>query len=257
MNHVRIGSGAPLLLLHGLGGSWRSWSPVVNALAAEREVIAVDLPGFGDTPPLPGEVSVPSLADAVTAFIEEENLTGVNMVGSSMGARLVLELARRGVGGAAIALDPGGFWEGWERGFFSTSIRASVAVVRFLNPVLPILTANAATRSLLFAQFSARPWDLSADLTLTETRSIVAARSFDALLDQLVNGPPQQGAPNPTPGAITIVWGRQDRVCFPDQAKKAQALFPHANLVWFDSCGHFPQWDLPQRTARLILAGTD
>jgi len=39
----------PLLLIHGLGGSWREWTPILDALTAEREVIALDLPGFGDS----------------------------------------------------------------------------------------------------------------------------------------------------------------------------------------------------------------
>ncbi len=255
-NHVRVGSGKPLLLLHGLGGSWRSWSPVLATLAADREVIAVDLPGFGATPPLAGEVSIATLADAVTSFLVEQNLTGVDAVGSSMGARLVLELARRGIVGAAVALDPGGFWAGWERRFFALSIRASIALVRLLAPAMPWLTANPVTRSLLLAQFSARPWDVGAELALTEMRSFVAARSFDPLLDQLVDGPPQLGMADVAARPIVIVWGRQDRVCFPAQAKRAQMLFPYARLVWFDSCGHFPQWDLPQRTARLILTAT-
>jgi pimeloyl-ACP methyl ester carboxylesterase len=257
MNHVRVGAGKPLLLLHGLGGSWRSWTPIITALAAEREVIAVDLPGFGETPPLTGEVSIAALADAVTGFIDELGLRGIDVAGSSMGARLVLELARRGVVGAVVSLDPGGFWEGWQRRFFAVSIRASVALVRALQPVMPLLTGNPVTRTLLLAQFSARPWDLPPDLTLTELRTMAAARSFDPLLEQLVNGPPQLGLSEPRPQPIVIVWGRQDRVCFPNQAQKAQALFPHAELVWFDSCGHFPQWDLPHRTARLILTTTD
>lgn len=58
MNFMQRGSGVPLLLVHGLDGSWRSWSTILDELAAEREVIAVDLPGFGDTTPLPGEVSI-------------------------------------------------------------------------------------------------------------------------------------------------------------------------------------------------------
>lgn len=81
MHHVRRGSGKPLLLLHGLGGSWREWAPVLDDLAAEREVIAVDLPGFGETPPLPGKVSIETLADAVTRFLEEQDLVGVDVAG--------------------------------------------------------------------------------------------------------------------------------------------------------------------------------
>ena len=57
MHSLRTGSGKPLLLIHGLGSSLRNWDPVLPALSAQREVIAVDLPGFGQTPALTGEVS--------------------------------------------------------------------------------------------------------------------------------------------------------------------------------------------------------
>ena len=50
---TRAGSGEPLVLIHGLGGSRRIWEPVIDRLAAERDVIAVDLPGFGASPVLP------------------------------------------------------------------------------------------------------------------------------------------------------------------------------------------------------------
>jgi pimeloyl-ACP methyl ester carboxylesterase len=68
MHHIRRGSGQALLLIHGLGGRWQSWNPILNDLAAQREVIAVDLPGFGQTPRLHGETSIRTLADEVTAF---------------------------------------------------------------------------------------------------------------------------------------------------------------------------------------------
>lgn len=258
MNYIRRGTGKPLLLVHGLGGSWRSWSPILDGLAAEREVIAVDLPGFGDTPPLPGEVSIRTLADALTEFLVANDLTGVDAVGSSMGARLVLELARRGgVLGAAVSLDPGGFWSGWERHAFHASVYASVRLVRLLQPVMPSITKSAVGRTLLFAQFSAHPWKLSPEVTLEEMRSFAASASFDELLRRLAYGETQQGAPlNSVKHPLVIGWGRHDRVCFPNQAKRALKLFPDARLHWFDHCGHFPQWDVPRETTRLILTST-
>ena len=258
MHHVRRGTGKPLLLLHGLGGSWRSWTPILDALAAERDVIAVDLPGHGATPPLAGEVSIRTLADAVTAFLAARGLSGIDAAGSSMGARLVLELARRGgVVGAVVSLDPGGFWRGWERTFFGTTIGLSIKLVRALQPVMPLLTGNPLGRSLLLAQFSAHPWRLPSPVVLQEMRDYAAAPSFDPLLHSLAHGPEQEGAAR---GAIrepmVIVWGRQDRVCLPRQAARAAARFPDARLHWLDDCGHFPHWDQPEATVRLILDGT-
>lgn len=258
MHHVRLGRGRPLLLIHGLGGSWRSWGPVLGALAAEREVIAIDLPGCGDTPPLPGKPSIAALADAVTGFLAEQGLTGIDAAGSSMGARLTLELARRGgVLGATVSLDPGGFWRKWERAYFEASIKLSIRLVRRLQPVMPLITGSAAGRAVLFPQFSPKPWRLNPVVALAEMRSYAASPSFDAMLDELAHGPIQQGAPRGTlRSPATIVWGRQDRICLPRQARRAQRLFPDARLHWFDGCGHFPHWDLPERTARLILDST-
>ena len=258
MHHVRRGGGKPLLLLHGLGGSLRSWSTVLDDLAAEREVIAVDLPGFGETPPLPGEVSIRTLADAVAEFLAANDLTGIDAVGSSMGARLALELARRGgVVGATVSLDPGGFWRGWERHVFYASVWASVRLVRLLQPVMPRITASPVGRTLLFAQFSAHPWKLSPEATLEEMRSFAASPSFDELLRQLVYGETQRGAPRGSVSRpIVIGWGRHDRVCFPRQAERALQSFPDARLHWFEHSGHFPQWDVPRETARMILANT-
>ncbi|HXH69813.1 MAG TPA: alpha/beta hydrolase [Pyrinomonadaceae bacterium] len=255
MNYIRRGAGKPLLLLHGIGGSWRSWQTILDGLALEREIIAVDLPGFGDTPPLDGEVSIRTLADAVTSFVNENNLTGVDAVGSSMGARLVLELARRGnVLGGVVSLDPGGFWQGWQIPFFYHSVNLSIKLVRALQPVMQQITGSAIGRTLLFAQFSARPWRIAPKVALDEMRSFAESPSFDELLYNLAYGEKQKGAPkNSIKNPLVIGWGRRDRVCFPSQAKRALELFPDAQLHWFDRCGHFPQWDRPQETTRLIL----
>lgn len=256
MHYTRCGTGKPLLLIHGLGGHGQSWNPILADLAAKRDVIAVDLPGFGRTPRLAGETSIRTLADATAAFIHAHGLRDVDVVGSSMGARLVLELARRGgIVGGVVSLDPGGFWQGWERHSFYSSIYVSVRLLRLLRPVLPAVCANPLGRALLLAQFSARPTKLAPDTVSDELCSYVASTAFDELLHQLAYGEAQQGAPrNSITHPLVIGWGRRDRVCFPRQARRALDLFPDARLHWFDRCGHFPHWDAPAETVRLILS---
>ena len=255
-HHVRLGQGKPLVLFHGLGSTWQSWQPVLDGLSAGRTVIALDLPGFGETPPLQGPVSIETLADASTAFLDTHDLRGADVVGSSMGARLVLELARRGVVGATVSLDPGGFWRGWEKTYFRTSIGASIRLVRALQPVMSAIARSAVGRSLLLAQLSAHPSRLSPDLVLTEMRSFAASPSFDELLRSLVSGPEQQGLARGSGPPITIGWGRKDRVCLPRQAERALERFPDAKLHWFEDCGHFPMWDRPEEAVRVILDNT-
>jgi pimeloyl-ACP methyl ester carboxylesterase len=246
-----------LLLVHGLGAGWRSWSPILEDLAEHREVIAVDLPGFGETPPLTGEVSIATLTDSVAEFIREQGLDGVATAGQSMGARIVLELARRGVGGDTVSLAPGGFWSDRELLAFAATLRPSIALVRTLRGALPSLLNNPAGRSLLLAQLSARPWALSRDTVLPDVRGLADSPSTGAAMDALTKGPKQEGTPAGTvPGRVTIGWGRRDLVTLPRQAARATELFPDAELHWFERCGHFPQWDAPEEATRLILDGT-
>lgn len=251
------GSGMPLLLIHGMGSSSATWAPVLDALSARRSVIAVDLPGFGKSAPLDGPVTIATLCDAVQTFIDTEGLAGVDIVGSSMGARMVLELARRGGGGNVVALDPGGFWTSRQRRFFELTIGASIKLTRKLQGALPTLTGNAVGRTLLLGQFSAHPWSLPAPLVLAELRAFASAVSVDEAFDALAHGPDQAGAPaGTTPGSVVIGWGRQDKITLPSQAKVAMDRFPDATLHWFDKCGHFPHWDQPEQAADLILAST-
>jgi len=255
MNHIRRGSGAALVLVHGLGGSSRSWSPVIDDLATEREVIAVDLPGFGDTPPLASSPTIAALTDALRSFLDEHDLAEANLVGSSMGARMVLELARRGHKGNVVALDPGGFWNDREVRYFQLTLGPSIRLVRALAPVIDQLAANPIARTALLGQISARPWALPANAVANELRGFATSPSMDDAFHELVNGPRQEGA-STTPGSVVIGWGRRDGVTLPRQAKRAQRAFPGSRLEWFDSCGHFPHWDAPQAATRLILQST-
>lgn len=253
---IRRGAGKPLLLVHGLGGHWQSWTPILDRLAASREVIAFDLPGHGASPAEADSGTFDGLIGSVERLVARKGLGGIDMVGSSMGARIVLELARRGGTGAVVALDPGGFWQGWERGFFKATIGASIKLLRATRRALPALSANAATRTALLAQLAARPWALDGKEVAAELDCYAGTPTFDALVRDLSGGPMQRGPAAPDSGPVTIAWGRHDRLCLPRQADRAMAAFPGAKLHWFERSGHFPHWEEPEATTRLILAAT-
>ena len=257
METTREGRGRPLVLVHGLGSDSRSWRPVWDRLTAAREVIAVDLPGHGETPPLDIN-TIATFTDALEAFLADAGLTEVDLVGSSVGARLVLELARRGHGGAVVALDPGGFWGGAGARYIGWTLGASVRATRAMERFLPTLTANPATRSALLVQLSARPWRLEEELALSELRKFAGTAVFTEVLHDLVHGPRQRGMPAGTATKpIVIAWGRRDRVTPPRrQAERALSAFPDADFHLFRHSGHFPLWDVPAETAELILSAT-
>ena len=243
-------------MVHGLGGIWQSWSTVLDKLAAHRTVIAIDLPGHGASAAQADSGAFLGLVGSVERYIADNDLTGIDIVGSSMGARIVLELARRGDVGNVVALDPGGFWRGWERTFFKLTIGVSGRLLRLIKPGLPVLSRNAASRTALLAQLSVRPWALNPDVVATELTGLSTTPTFDALVYDLADGPEQNGPAAASTGRIVIGWGRQDRLCLPRQAARAQAAFPSAQLHWFESSGHFPAWDMPEETVDVILAAT-
>ncbi len=98
--HERSGSGAPLVLVHGLGHNRGAWDPVRDALADERDVVAVDMPGFGESAPLPDgtRATVEAIADAVAATVAELGIENPHVAGNSLGGAVALELGppRRG-----------------------------------------------------------------------------------------------------------------------------------------------------------------
>lgn len=253
MHYITRGSGKPLLLIHGLGSSWRGWNPILDALAAERSVIAIDLPGHGATPADPDSGTFEGLVGSVERYLVANDLVGIDAVGSSMGARIVLELARRGRVGHVVALDPGGFWRGWERAFFRATIGLSAKLLRVLRSRLPAISRSAVARTALLAQLSAKPAALLPELVCTELTGITDTPTFDALVRDLAGGPEQTGpAADPTK-RIVIGWGKHDRLCLPRQARRAQAAFPSATLHWFADSGHFPMWDSPHEATSVIL----
>ena len=256
VNQIERGAGRKVLLVHGLGGSWQSWSTILDALSANRTVIAIDLPGHGATPAEHDSGTFEGLVGSVERYIADNGLAGIDVVGSSMGARIVLELARRGNVGNVVALDPGGFWRGWERTFFKITIGASGRLLRAIRPSLPMLSRHAASRTALLAQLSAHPWTLDPKVVATELASLSTTSTFDALVSDLASGPEQTGPAADRTGRIVIGWGRHDRLCLPRQAARAQAAFPSADLHWFEASGHFPMWDMPEETVAVILAAT-
>lgn len=254
LTSVTSGSGSPLVLVHGLGGNRDSWNPLLSALEPHRTVVRPDLPGHGLTPPLSGKLTFDRLVESLQAFLDVEGLQTADLVGSSMGARMVLELARRGSGRHVVALDPGGFWTSGEKAVFGTSVRASFALVRVLRPALPALAGSAVGRTALLPQFSPRPWAVPAAVALSDLTAIADTGALFETLDALLASGPQLGGP--TAGRVVLGWGRRDRVTIARQAARAQSAFPQAELHWFDRCGHFPMWDSPAEAAGVVLRAT-
>jgi pimeloyl-ACP methyl ester carboxylesterase len=270
LHHHRRGSGSPIVLIHGLGSRWQVWHPVLDALAERHDVIALDLPGFGGTPPDDGDGSVPHLADRVAAFLDETGVREPAVGGSSLGGGVALELGRRGLARSVTAFSPVGFfgWGGarWCRGV----VGAARAGGSLLGPALPRLMATRAGRIALCGLFSGRPGALPPAECVADARALIGAPGFAAARRSIGGwrfpGPGRHRSHPMGVGArivdlggpiqeipVTIAWGSRDLVLPHPQAGRARALLPTARHVSLPGCGHLPFTDDPQTCARLLL----
>ena len=106
------GSGTPLVLLHGVGGTWRVWRPVLPLLERWHAVFAPTLPGHCGAERLaPGVApSVGALADGVAEQLDRAGIDRAHIVGNSLGGWVALELARRGRARSVVLFGPAGAW---------------------------------------------------------------------------------------------------------------------------------------------------
>src|SRR3954470_10497323 len=112
--------------MHGIGHRWQAWKPVIDLLAAERDVIAVDLPGFGASPPLPPGMpyDLGSVVTVLGEFLDRLGLDRPHMAGNSLGGLFALEAADRGLARSVTALSPAGFFSPVELRYAATVLRA-------------------------------------------------------------------------------------------------------------------------------------
>lgn len=92
---LREGLGTPLVLLHAFPVDHRMWTDVVEALPEDQSVVAVDLPGMGQSPDGPQPPTIEAAADATAAALTRAGITRAVVAGLSMGGYVALALAER------------------------------------------------------------------------------------------------------------------------------------------------------------------
>jgi pimeloyl-ACP methyl ester carboxylesterase len=246
----RRGTGSPLVVIRQLDRE--GWAPVIDLLAQEREVVAVDLPGFGDSPPLPGtRPTVQALATEVALWFSTVGLTRPPVVGNSLGGAVALELARTGAVASAVALSPIGLWTGPGAAYALGSLRFARTMVQTLGPRTARLTRSPLGRTLAFWQLAARPWQMTAEAADGALRNLVRSPGFEATR-RAARTYRLTGFTPSVP--VTVAWGTRDLLTPRHQAHRAAQLLPAARHVRLRGCGHSPMSDNPGRIAHLLTS---
>jgi pimeloyl-ACP methyl ester carboxylesterase len=251
----RAGHGPPLVLLHGVGHRRQAWHPVLDRLTPHRDVIMVDLPGHGESPPLrtKGPVIEAMLAE-VLALFDELGLHRPHIGGNSLGGRLALEAGAAGQAASVTALSPAGFWRKDSDARYAKAVfKVMQAAGQTLLPIAPTVARSRLGRTLTYSAIVSRPGQLSPEQARGDMAAFVGAK--DAL-NSVLAGISNFDREMPSGLPVTIAWGTRDRLLPQRQILVAKAWLPDARLVPLPGCGHVPMTDDPALVARVLLRGS-
>lgn len=251
LDQYRAGKGDPLVLVHGIGHTWRGWKPMLPLLEPSFDVLAVDMPGFGRSGPLPeGVDSTPeALADAVETAMNEAGFDTAHLAGNSLGGWVSLELARRGRARTVTAISPAGLAtarEGaWGRGILRAMRRLAQTV-----PAPEALLRNPAGRTLFAGPTLGRPWRADPDDLIEQSELFATAFGFDPTLPHTMHR--QVSGLEAIRCPVLVLWGTRDVILLPRQGRRFERLIPGAELRYLQGLGHVPMSDDPELLAREI-----
>jgi pimeloyl-ACP methyl ester carboxylesterase len=251
--YTRAGSGEPLVLLHGLGLSRQSWNPVVPLLTGSFDVIAIDLPGFGDSAPLAAEPHPAAIAAAVARTLRDLGIESPHVAGNSLGGWVALELAALTPVGSITLLSPAGLWHDHTPRYNRVSLTTARALARFGRPLLNALAGTGWARWVMLRQFVGRPTAMSAAEAGQAINDLARAAGWRATLRATL--PRAYISRGPIAAPVTVSFGPRDLVLLPHQSRHLDQLPAHTRVLPLPGTGHVPMTDDPIAVASLI-AGT-
>ena len=257
--YERAGAGPALLFLHNGGTSSTIWRKQVEALSDSFTVVAVDLPGFGQSPRPAEGIDLGDQVALIAALIEELDLAPVVMVGNCMGSNIsaLVAAAHPELVRGLVLVNPlteatfsaGGLgtfhkFERWARGPSDVARRVSRKVVP------PRLAAKATIRFQLGSKGAAAKLQNDPGLIACNVRRDQMPALVDVLDDMHAYGALDDGRAGELP--LCVVWGSQNRVLAPKAMRALSAQLHPDREVVMDGCGHLPMLEDPERLTSII-----
>jgi pimeloyl-ACP methyl ester carboxylesterase len=242
--HTRRGSGPPLVLIHALGTDRRMWDPVLDRLASERDVIAVDMPGFGESPPR--ERAEPhDLARAVHAHMLALGVERPHVAGNSLGGWVALEMGLAGWARSVTAIAPAGLWA---QPLLPRRSQARV-LARALRPLLPALLRTGRGKRAALGSSIAHPERVPYPAALALVRAYANAPGFEAANAGMRAG--RFDGLDRVRVPLTLAWPEHDGL-----VRRPSDVPVRAREHVLRGCGHMPTWDDPEQVAAVLLSGS-
>jgi pimeloyl-ACP methyl ester carboxylesterase len=234
----RVGTGPPLVLVHGAAEDSRSWQPQFAGLAEDFTVIAWDEPGAGRSADLPEGFDLAGFADGLGALLEALGLGPAHVAGRSWGGTVVLELYRRHPELVA-TLTMIDTYAGWKGSLPADEVRARVSGARRMLAA-PRAELDLTFPGLFHGAPPARFVPLLADIT-ADVRPATLARELDIMAEaDLSDLLPRIAVPT------LLIWGRQDTRSPLAVARQFEDAIPDATLVVIEDAGHMSSLERPE-----------
>jgi pimeloyl-ACP methyl ester carboxylesterase len=253
VRYLDYGSGPALVLLHGMAASWHWWLENIPALAQHHRVIAVDLPGFGQSEPLPAPAEMATHAQAVLGLLTELNIESATVSGHSMGGLVALEMSiadPRRVRGL-ILVDAGGVPMSERRlAIILVMLRICTAVLRRRIIRHALATRPWVRRLALRAAFR-DPRAMSPELAMQTMPLFGGPGSVEAVA--AAGRAVHTTAPEAITCPVLLVWGQRDLIAPPSCARQMHSRLPDSELVVIPGAGHSPMLEFPDQFNDLAL----
>jgi pimeloyl-ACP methyl ester carboxylesterase len=256
--HV-AGQGSTLVLLHGLGGTWEIWKPVLGALAQEHRVVALTLPGHHGGPAYAGEgdATVAGLADQVIGALRAEGIDRAHVAGNSLGGWLAVELARRGFARSVTAFSPAGAWRSdADYRAIATPFRIFYAIVGVILFLVRWFAGSAWLRKTLMRQTMEHGERLAPGDFVAGLRAMANTTILRGLLRTMGrDGPVAPLDAGAVP--VRIAWGGADAVIpFDRYGAPFVERIRGVDATTVPGAGHVPTYDEPEKIVASILEVT-
>ena len=252
INVIELGSGPPLVFLHGLAGSWQNWLEQLPVFARDHRVIALDLPGFGASPMPREQISIGGFARIVDEVMRALDVERADLVGNSMGGFIAAEMAIAHpervehlvlVSAAGITSE-------------HVPVARAIPMLRFAERVLLLTTGWVAAKSDLVARrprlrhatlsaVTAHPAQLPGPLAAEQLRGSGKPGFIDAFY--ALTHYPIRDRLGHIDAATLIVWGERDLVVPVRDADVFAQLIPDARKLVYPDTGHVPMLERPAR----------
>ena len=260
LNLVDIGEGPVVLMIHGLSGCWQNWLENIPFFARDHRVIAIDLPGFGESEMPDEKICISGYADTVDALLDILEIDEpVKFIGNSMGGFIGAEFAirypkrlERLVLVAAAGLSVETIRTQRQEGLRHRAENVAFFNIGWLASRSPTITRRRRLREAILLLVSAHPAKLPPELTFELVKGS-GKDGFNDALEALCNYPIRERLPEiecPT----FIVWGDKDRLVPVNDASVFEELIDDSRKVVYKDTGHLTMLERPARFNDDVLA---